>query len=134
MDKKLDDVTARAELAQIATTFDKRLTDEIVDRLLTPAIEGRLYLDGEKIRFVLARPSENLSELVFEEPDGGQIERAGKGVKVTKTSDGTDMTLADAQRLAINSISACTGKGIGEVLRLKARDLKVAEVIVRFFD
>lgn len=129
-----DDV-ALAEIASICQEFDITIDNEKQQAILPVIKQGRLYLDGDQIVYKLARPTGQLQELRFGEPTGGQAERAGKGVKAVRRPDGTsEVDVGEATRMVNNLASAMTGATVGHLLDLRARDRKIVEVVVGFFD
>jgi hypothetical protein len=126
---------ALAEIASISQEFDITIDHDKQQTILPVVMQGRLYLDGDVIVYTLARPVGQLLELRFSEPTGGQAERAGKGVKAIKRPDGSsEIDVGEATRMVNQLASAMTGVSVGQLLDLRARDRKIMEAIVGFFD
>lgn len=133
MDNKLDEETAGLELDGIAEEFDITIDDEKRAELLPAVMQGRLYLKNGKIVYTLARPTEKLTELTFDEPTGGQSEKASRGIKATQKNGVIEIDLGEAEKMTTNLASAISGQPVGHILDLKARDKKVVDIVVGFF-
>ena len=133
MDNKLDQETAGLELDGIAEAFEIDIDAEKRADLLPAVMQGRLYLSGEKIVYTLARPTDKLVELKFDEPTGAQAEKAGKGIKATQRDGVTEIDIGEASKMTTNLASAMSGVPITSILEMKNRDKKVVDIIVGFF-
>lgn len=131
--QKLDADTAKIELDGISEAFEIDIDTEKRADLLPAVMQGRLYLSGEKIVYTLARPTEKLTAIEFEEPTGAQAEKAGKGVKAQQRGDVTEIDIGEASKMTTNLASAMSGVPVVTILEMKNRDKKVVDIIVGFF-
>lgn len=134
VDPKMDNDTAELELEGIIEEFDIEIDDDKREKLLPVIVQGRLYLEGDKIVYKLARPTEKLTELKFEEPNGSQVEKSSRGVKATQMKDGSiDIDIGETSKMTTNLASAMTGVPIAHILEMKNRDKTIVDAIVGFF-
>jgi hypothetical protein len=133
VDPKMDNDTAALELEGIIEEFDIDIDDEKRAELLPAVMQGRLYLEGDKIVYKLARPTEKLTELKFEEPTGAQAEKSGRGIKATQRDGVTEIDIGEASKMTTNLASAMSGVPIAQILELRSRDSKIVEMVVNFF-
>ena len=130
---KLGPELVAQEIANICDEFDISITTEQRAQIEPAIAQGRLYLSGQEIVYILSRPTENIKELRFTEPTGSQSERAGKGVKAIKTDKGTEIDIGEASKMTTNLVSAITGQPVGFINQIKNRDLKNIEAVANFF-
>lgn len=133
MDNVMDEEAAAFELDGIAEAFDITISDDTRADLLPSVMQGRLYLKGEKIAYTLAKPTEKLTALEFEEPTGAQAEKSGRGVKATQRDGVTEIDIGEASKMTTNLASSMSGVPIATILEMKNRDKKVVDIIVGFF-
>lgn len=133
MENKLDQETAGLELDGIAEAFDITISAEQRADLLPAVMQGRLYLKGDKIAYTLARPTDKLTALEFDEPTGGQAEKAGRGIKAMQRDGVTEIDIGEASKMTTNLASAMSGVPIAHILEIKNRDKKIVDIIVGFF-
>ncbi len=96
------------------------------------AQEGRVYLDGEKVVYVLLRPIELLNgefieKLAFREAMAADYTKYSEGMSVLQTTEGVKIDAVIKARRVLKCVSTLAGQPLGVVDRLGNRDLQALQ-------
>jgi len=124
---KVAEDAARLALMELAEAFG---ADEAGALALLPvAMDGRLYLDGGKAVYRLARPVElangaALDVLTIREPVAADYVSYSKGMSVTVKDGATEIDSVMMTRRTMRAVSALADQPIGVIDRLAVRDIR----------
>lgn len=137
---KVDEDSARMALMELAEAFG---ADEgEVLGLLDLAMDGRLYLDGGKAVYRLAKPVElvngdHLEVLTLRVATQQDYEEYAKGMKVVNTPKGAEFDAISLERRTAAAVATLSGHPVGVVTRIPRVEFKRLTAIcdaLGFFD
>ncbi len=139
--KVLNEQSARNELAQIEVLLDVEYGEAEIEKIMPAIIEGRLFVDGEEVKFILQNPiqlknGEEKTETRIRVPSFSDMEYINRGftMHIDTKEQTAQIDMAAEMRRSLRALGRLSDIPAGIIDRVSRRDMRVAGGLLGFFE